>query len=127
MFVFVKNDLDQHMKNNMRKKNYFLNHGPFASSEEMARLAINPDWSCNAHDPRNARYLRPLSIAADEEMANAMTEFIYVAVAEQHANDRTFSSDEVYRQCLLNARRMLRDREYWALFADEEDFTPPLQ
>jgi hypothetical protein len=127
MFVFAKNDLDQYRKNNMRKKNYFLNFGPCASSEEMARLAINPDWSCNAHDPRNARYLRPLSIAADEEMANAMADSTYGAVAEQHANDRTFSSDEVYRQCLVDARRMLRDREYWELSGGKEDFSPPLQ
>ena len=111
----------------MRKKNYFLNHGPCASSEEMARLAINPDWCCNADDPRNARYLRPLSIAADEKMANGMADIVYGAVAEEHGNDRTFNSDEVYRQCLVDARRMLRDQEYWALFADEEYFTPPLQ
>jgi hypothetical protein len=111
----------------MPRKNYFLNHGPFASSEEMARLAINPDWTCNTHDPRNARYLRPLSIAADEETANEMAEAIYGPVAEQHANNRTFNSDEVYRQCLVNARRMLRDREYWGLFGTQEDFEPPLQ
>jgi hypothetical protein len=64
----------------------------------MTRLAINPDWTCNVHDPRNARYLRPLSIAADEEMANCMAEAIYGAVTEQHTNDRTFDSGEVYRQ-----------------------------
>lgn len=112
---------------NMPRKNYFLNYGPCASSEKMARLAINPDWSCNTRDPRNAHYLRPLSIAADEKMANAMAEVIYGAVAEKHANDQAFSSDEVYRQCLVNARRMLRDREYWGLFWSEEDFTPALQ
>jgi hypothetical protein len=111
----------------MPRKNYFLNHGRYASSEERARLAINPDWSCNADDPRNARYLRSLSIAADEEMANDMAEWIYGAVAEENANDQTFNSDEVYRQCLVNARRMLRDREYWCLFSPDEDFTPPLQ
>ena len=96
----------------MSRKNFFLNYGPCASSEKMARLAINPDWSCNLHDPRNAHYLRPLSIAADEEMANEMAVVIYGAVAEQHANDSTFNPDEGYRQCLVNARRMLRDREY---------------
>ena len=88
----------------MRKKNYFLNHGPCASSEEMARLAINPDWCCNADDPRNARYLRPLSIVADEKMANGMADIVYGAVAEEHGNDRTFNSDKVYRQCLVDAR-----------------------
>jgi hypothetical protein len=111
----------------MPRKNYFLNYGPCASSEKMARLAINPDWSCNIHDPRNARYLRPLAIAADEEMANEMAEAICGTVADQQGKDRTFNSDEVHRQCLVNARRMLRDREYWGLFGSEEDFTPALQ
>jgi hypothetical protein len=45
-------------------------------------------------------------------MANDMADVIYSAVAEQRAKDRTVSFDEVYRQCLIDARRMLRDREY---------------
>jgi hypothetical protein len=49
-----------------------------------------------------------------------MAEMTYGAVAEERANDLTFNSDEVYRQCLIDARRMLRDREYWGLFG------PPL-
>jgi hypothetical protein len=69
---------------------------------------------------------RPLSIAADEEMANAMAEWIYCAVAEERASDQTFNSDEVYQQCLVDVR-MLRDREYWGLFAPDEDFPPLLQ
>jgi hypothetical protein len=72
-------------------------------------------------------YLRPLSIAADETMANEMAEITYGAVAEQHANDRAFNPDEVYRQCLVNARRMLRDPEYWGFFGNGVDFEPPLQ
>ena len=76
---------------------------------------------------KNFDYLRPLSIAADEEMANAMAEVIYGAVAEERANDQTFNSDEAYRRCLVDARRMLRDREYWGLFAPDEDFPPLLQ
>ena len=111
----------------MPKKNYFLNYGPIASSEEVGRLAINPDGSCDIYDPRNAHYLRPLSIVADEKMANEMAAVSYNAVVEQHANQLTFNAEEVYRQCLVNARRMLRDREYWGLFGSEEDFTPPLQ
>jgi hypothetical protein len=107
----------------MPRKNYFLNYGPCASSEKMARLAINR----NIHDPRNARYLRPLAIAADEEMADCMAEMIYGAIADKKGNDRAFNSDEVYRQCLIDARRMLRDREYWGLFGSEEDFTLALQ
>lgn len=38
--------------------------------KQMTRLAINSDWTSDINDPRNAPYLRPLSIAADEEMAN---------------------------------------------------------
>ena len=57
----------------------------------MTRLAINPDWSCNTRDPRNARYLRTLSVAIDEEMASCMAEVIYGAVAEQHTGDPTFN------------------------------------
>jgi hypothetical protein len=85
-------------ENNMLRKSYFLNRGPFASGEEMARLAINSDWTCNTHDPRNACYLRPLSRAADEEMAHLMADAIYDAVAEKYANNRTFNSDDVYLQ-----------------------------
>jgi hypothetical protein len=120
-------ELDQYRKSNMSRTNYFLNYGPLASSETIARLAVNPDGSCDIHDPRNTHYLRPLSIAADEKMANDMAEAIYGAVAEKHAKDRTFNSDEVYQQCLVNTRRMLRDREYWSLYGAEEDFLPPLQ
>ncbi len=77
---------------------------------------------------KNFDYLRPLSIAADEEMANAMADAIYGAVAEERANDDpTFNSDKAYQQCLADARRMLRDREYWRLFAPDEDFPPLLQ
>jgi hypothetical protein len=76
---------------------------------------------------KNFDYRRPLSIAADEEMANAMADAIYGAVAEERAKDPTFNSDDVYQQCLADARRMLRDREYWGRFAPEEDFPPLLQ
>ena len=43
---------------------------------------------------KNFDYLRPLSIAADEEMANAMAEVIYGAVAEERAK----RSDLQFRQ-----------------------------
>jgi len=42
----------------MRKKNYFLNYGRRASSEEMAHLAINPGWSCNPPAPKLTRQTR---------------------------------------------------------------------
>lgn len=75
--------------------------------------AINADWSCNIHDPRNARFLRPLALAADEETAREMASI-------------SAESDDDYEQRLVDARRMLRDRDYWGLFAPDGDF-PPLQ
>ena len=33
----------------------------------------------------------------------------------------------VYGQCLVDARRMLRDHEYCELFGGGDDFTPPRQ
>jgi hypothetical protein len=92
-----------------------------APSEEMARLAINANYTCNMHDPRHAQYLRPLSIAADEEMAHEMAAAIYGPAVEERG-----ASGEAYSQCLVDARRMLRDREYWGLFADDAYFIPPL-
>ena len=76
---------------------------------------------------KNFDYLRPLSIAADEEMATAMAEWIYCAVAEERASDQTFNSDKVFQRCIADARRMLRDRKYWGRFAPDEDFPPLLQ
>jgi hypothetical protein len=91
-----------------------------ASSEEMARLAVNPDWSCNIHDPRNARYLRPLSIAADEQCA-------YEMATASYRGEVDCRNDMEFEQSLVDARRMMRDREYWGLFAPEGDFAPLLQ
>ena len=94
------------------------------NKQDMTRLAINPDWTCNIDDPRNARYLRPLSIAADEDMAQDMASLVWTCWAEKRADDPTFDPDETYRQCLVDARRMLRDREYWALaMGDDQDFS----
>jgi hypothetical protein len=76
---------------------------------------------------KNFDYRRPLSIAADEEMANAMADAIYGAVAEERAKDPTFNSDNAYQQSLADARRMLRDRAYWGRFAPDKDFPPLLQ
>jgi hypothetical protein len=92
----------------------------------MKNVAINSDLTTNIYDPRNAKYLRPLSIAADAEMAELMANEAYGATEDKHGNDRNFNPDEAYRQCLVDARRMLRDREYWELFAPDEYFTPPL-
>ena len=99
-----------------------------AAVADIARLAaLNDDLTCNQWHPRNARYRVPLTDAADEAMANAMADAIYGAVAEERAKDPIFNSDKVYQQCLADARRMLRDREYWGLFAPDEDFPPLLQ
>lgn len=102
-------------------KSYF--GGPFASKADMRRLAITADLCCDMRDPRNARYLRPLSIVADEEEANEMAGIVYGSIADDIGKD---PGDETWLQCLVNSRRMLRDREYWSLFARAEDFTAPL-
>ena len=104
-------------------KSYFQKRGPFAPKADMRRLAITTDLCCDMRDPRNARYLRPLSIVADEDEAHAMASVVYCSIADDLANDPGFDSDRVYLQCLVNARRMLRDIEYWSLFDRAENFT----
>jgi hypothetical protein len=74
----------------------------------------------------------PEGHAADQKQHTPCNQFHEAAVrgrpgAELLIKNRTFDSDKVYRQCLVNSRRMLRDREYWGLFADKEDCILPLQ
>lgn len=107
------------------KRNYYHNHGPLASKANMRRLAITADFRCDMQDPRNARYLRPLAIAADEETANDMAGIVYCSIVNDIGKDRGFNPDEVRLQCLVNARRMLRDIEYWSLFDGAENFITP--
>jgi hypothetical protein len=56
-----------------------------------------------------------------------MADVIFAAVTEENGDDKNFDTDATYRQCLADSRRMLRDREYWALFGPDESFGPLLQ
>jgi hypothetical protein len=94
------------------------------SPTEQKRLALTEGADVDTHDPRNARYLKPLKPEADEVMALLMADAIVSA------------SDLVWRQALVNARRLLRDRDYWELTCDREwlesagvdsDWPAPLQ
>jgi hypothetical protein len=67
------------------------------------------------HDPANAQYLVPLENPEDEAMAleasinyNAHAECFTDATTEEHA-------DLVYEQCLIDARRMVVDEEYYRM------------
>jgi hypothetical protein len=102
------------------------------SGYELARWALNPDLTVDMRDPRNAKYLEPLPDGdeyTDEAMANEMASISYNAFIDMHADtpnfEQFFDADGVYQQFLVDARRMLRDREYWKLFGgSDEDFGP---
>jgi hypothetical protein len=72
--------------------------------------------STHSHDPANARYLVPLENPEDEEVARDMADVNYHAHAECFT-DRTTKevADRVYEQCLIDARRMVVDKEYYRL------------
>jgi hypothetical protein len=39
----------------------------------MGRLAINPDWSCDINDPRNARYLCGMGLLSPPTPTNPVS------------------------------------------------------
>jgi len=69
--------------------------------------------------PRNNVYRVPLTNAADEELANSMADAIWSAVLEEHDAEDDFDSDRALQQCLVDARRMLREPEYARLFGGD--------
>jgi hypothetical protein len=82
------------------------------------------------------QYLRPLSPAADEADAVEMAAVVYSTIVSEHEESGkctlectgqcTFNDDQVYLQCLVDARRMIRDRAYWVLiYGDDTDFPQP--
>jgi hypothetical protein len=85
-------------------KHMTSNFGP--SVEDMVRLAIKSDFSCDISDPRNGRYLVPLS--------NAELEGLAYEVAS-----RSYSAASDVKQCLVNIRRMLCDPDYMRLFCED--------
>jgi hypothetical protein len=62
--------------------------------------AINADLSCDINDPRNAQYLRPLSIAVDETAAHTMADMAFCWVAEECAEA------SMPMRCMSNASLM---------------------
>jgi hypothetical protein len=57
--------------------------------EDIARLAINPDLTCDILDPRNSRYTVPFWDAAREQTAHAMADASYSAVADEFDDNTT--------------------------------------
>lgn len=93
-----------------------------ASFEEMVRLAINHDFSCDVRNRRNAQYLVPLPDAALEKMANDMATVNFSVVAEEFDDDTTrIEADREFEQRLVDARRMLCDPDYMRLFGGDTD------
>ena len=73
---------------------------------------------CTRNDDANRRYFVPLPSAKDEEMAHCMADVSYSACAERFGDDITQEeADRVYDQCLVDARRMICDKEYEAMIA----------
>jgi hypothetical protein len=68
------------------------------------------------------RYCELLSVATEERDAQMMAEWIYGAVAEEHADDPNFDHDKAFEESLIEARHMLCERDYWKRFAPEELF-----
>jgi hypothetical protein len=74
----------------------------------------------NRDDPQYARYLVPLPNAADEALAQEMASFTWPWAAARFCADITEQeADRVFEQILIDARRMICDPEYDAIFADE--------
>jgi hypothetical protein len=81
---------------------------------------LTPDLSVDWSDPSNARYLLPLDRKEDEEMAQDMAEAIYSAVIDGIEGKVTEEVDVMtYNRALVDSRRMMLDREYYALFGGD--------
>jgi hypothetical protein len=87
--------------------------------------AMNADLTSDMSDPRNAIYRVPLSGAdltgkagcTNEEMALTMADRSFHAVCRLHADDLNFDQDTAYEQCIVDARRMMLDSNYFRLFS----------
>jgi hypothetical protein len=72
---------------------------------------------CTPDDEAHRQYFMPLADAEDEAMAISMADAVYSACAEGFAPDLTQEeADRVYQQNLADARRMIYDAEYAAMF-----------
>jgi hypothetical protein len=73
----------------------------------------NPDLSVDMNDERNLLYLESI-----EDLARSMADSICSAKLDGIDGDLTPEQDEKeYQQCLVDARRMLLDPNYMALFS----------
>jgi len=80
-------------------------------------LTLSERLFCTPDDPQNARYWVPLQNAKNEEMARAMADVSYSAVAERFAAETPQEeADRIYNQCLVDARRIICDGEYADIF-----------
>jgi len=71
-------------------------------------------------DPQYARYLVPLPNAADEALAQEMASFTWPWAAARFCADITEQeADRAFEQILIDARRMICEPEYGAIFDDE--------
>jgi hypothetical protein len=73
---------------------------------------LNLDLTTTMGDPRNVAYIGPLENDDDEDMAEGMAAASYSDLCERYGDD----DDTGYEQCLVDARRMLCDRNYARLF-----------
>ena len=81
-------------------------------------LTLNEQLFCTPDDRQNARYWVPLQDAKNEEMARAMADASYEAVAAERFTKETpqAEADRIYNQCLVDARRIICDGEYADIF-----------
>ena len=74
---------------------------------------LNPDLSVDMNDERNVLYLDLI-----EDLARSMADSVYSAKLDEIDSDLAPEQDErLYQQCLVDARRMLLDPNYMALFS----------
>jgi len=89
------------------------------------------EWMIDTADPRNARFLEPLTyLDADfweswnaEDVACAMAYFAFGILHRLHAGDPNYDEDMAYNQCMGAARRavfdyagMLTEQDYQQMF-----------
>ena len=76
---------------------------------------MNADLSTDMSDPRNAAYLKSIS-DKNERMVMLMAGISYSAVRDKRGEDKSFDPDAAFRQCRVDARRILIDPHYARLF-----------
>ena len=104
----------------MRKMQMHKGNEYSIPASELARLAINSNLTCDVRDPRNVRYLTPFSNAERESLAYAMACASDSAAADEFGDGTTQTeADQMFEQCLVDARRMLCDPDYSRLFGGD--------